>query len=89
MASFHAYVYGHVQGVFYRSYLAKNARELDLVGYVRNLSNGSVEVLAEGEKPQLEKLIEFMKVGSPAAHVDDYTINWLKPAGEYLQFHVF
>jgi acylphosphatase len=89
LASFHAYIYGQVQGVFFRSYLAKNARELGLVGFVRNLSNGSVEVLAEGDKKQLEKLIEFMKVGPSAARVDEYKITWSRPGGDYLQFHVF
>jgi acylphosphatase len=89
LASFHAYIYGRVQGVFFRSYLAKNARELGLVGFVRNLSNGSVEVLAEGNKQQLEKLIEFMKQGPSAAHVDEYKINWSKHSGEYLQFYIF
>lgn len=89
LASFHAYIYGRVQGVFFRSYLAKNARELGLVGFVRNLSNGSVEVLAEGDKQQLEKLIEFMKQGPSAAHVDECKINWSRPVGDYLQFHVF
>ena len=88
-ASFHAYVHGRVQGVFFRSYLAKNARELGLVGFVRNLSNGSVEVLAEGDKQQLKKLIEFMKQGPSAAHVDEYKINWSRPSGDYLQFYVF
>ena len=89
LASFHAYIYGRVQGVFFRSYLAKNARELGLVGFVRNLSNGSVEVLAEGDKQQLEKLIEFMKHGPSTARVDEYKVNWSKPSEDYLQFHVF
>ena len=89
LASFHAYIYGRVQGVFFRSYLAKNARELGLVGFVRNLSNGSVEVLAEGDKQQLEKLIEFMKHGPSAARVDEYKVNWSRPTEDYLQFHVF
>ena len=89
LASFHAYIYGRVQGVFFRSYLAKNARELGLVGFVRNLSNGSVEVLAEGDKQQLEKLIEFMKHGPSAARVDEYKVNWSRPSEDYLQFHVF
>lgn len=89
LASFHAYVYGRVQGVFFRSYVARNARQLGLVGYVRNLSNGSVEVLAEGEVEPLEKLVESIKTGPSAARVEDHKIEWSEKSDKYLEFHVF
>ena len=89
LASFHAYVYGRVQGVFFRAYIASNARQLGLVGYARNLSNGSVEVMAEGEVEQLEKLIGLIKTGPSSARVDDYKIEWSEKSDKYLEFHVF
>ena len=89
LASFHAYVYGRVQGVFFRSFVARHARQLELVGYVRNLSNGSVEVMAAGENGQLEKLVELIKTGPSAARVDDYKIRWSDYDDKYLEFHVF
>jgi acylphosphatase len=89
LASFHAYVYGRVQGVFFRSYVASHARQLGLIGYVRNLSNGSVEVMAGGEHGQLEKLIDLIKTGPSAARVDDYKIEWSDYDEKYLEFYVF
>ena len=89
LASFHAYVYGRVQGVFFRSHVARHARELGLSGYVRNLSNGSVEVMAAGETGQLMKLEELIKIGPTAARIDDYKIEWSDHNDNYLEFHVF
>ena len=54
LASIRAVVYGRVQGVFYRAFTSRQAKELGLTGYVRNLPNGGVEVWAEGERKQLE-----------------------------------
>ena len=88
LASFHAYIYGRVQGVFFRSYVARHARELGLVGYVRNLSNGSVEVMGEGVNQQLEELIELIKVGPTAARIDDCKIKWSDYTGNFLEFRI-
>ena len=68
-ASLQAIVYGRVQGVFFRAFVSRRAMELDLSGYVRNISGGAVEVQAEGERKQLEKLIDYLKVGPPGARV--------------------
>jgi len=88
LASFHAYIYGRVQGVFFRSYVARHARKLGLVGYVCNLANGSVEVMVEGESRQLEKLIDLMKIGPAAARIDDYKINRADYSGNYADFRI-
>ena len=88
-ASFHAYIYGRVQGVFFRSFVARHARELGLWGYARNLSDGSVEVMAEGENEQLVKLTGLIKVGPTAARVDNYKIEWSNYSGNFLEFHTF
>lgn len=83
-----ANVYGRVQGVFFRAYVVKYATELKLVGYVRNLSDGSVEVVAEGERSQLEKLIDCLKTGPPAAKVDKVETGWSEYAGNCKAFTI-
>jgi acylphosphatase len=86
MASFKAFVHGHVQGVFFRASVETWAEELNLTGYVRNLPGDLVEVVVEGQKPQLEKLIERLKVGPPAARVDKVKISWTDYTGDYTSF---
>jgi len=86
LASFQAIVRGRVQGVYYRSFTTRNALQLGLTGYVRNLTGGSVEVYAEGERMQLGKLVEQLKTGPTAARVDNLTIDWKEYTGEYSNF---
>ncbi|SLY35377.1 acylphosphatase [Klebsiella quasivariicola] len=66
-----AWVYGSVQGVGFRYSTQREALQLGLTGYVRNLDDGGVEVLACGEAAQVEKLIAWLKAGGPrSARVD-------------------
>jgi acylphosphatase len=81
-------VYGYVQGVFFRAFVSHWADELGLSGYVRNLPSGAVEVVAEGEKKQLEKLISQLKVGPPSAKVEKLVTNWSGYSGSYSGFSV-
>lgn len=88
-ASLHALVHGHVQGVFFRAYVVEKATGLNLTGYVRNLpSKVDVEVLAEGETENLEKLIPYLRTGPPAAKVEDVKITWSKYTGKYTGFNI-
>jgi len=87
-ASVQATVYGYVQGVFFRAFVSHWASELGLSGYVRNLPSGAVEVVAEGEKKQLEKLISQLKVGPPAAKVERVVTSWSGYSGSYAGFSV-
>ncbi len=86
LASVKAVVYGYVQGVFFRAFVSRQAEGLGLSGYVRNLPSGAVEVLAEGEKKQLEKLIGYLKVGPPAAKVEKVVTEWAEYTGKYPGF---
>ena len=86
LASFHALVYGRVQGVFYRSYVAGHAREMEITGYARNLADGSVEVRAEGKRQSLEALAGFLKKGPPHAGVVKVDITWADYTGKYPGF---
>ena len=89
LASVHATVYGRVQGVFFRAFVFDNATELGLTGYVRNLhGRGAVEVQAEGERSKLEKLIDQLKVGPPAARVEKVITNWSDYSGSYSGFGI-
>ena len=62
---------GHVQGVFYREWAVRVASELGVAGWVRNLSDGSVEAYAVGEPERVERFIAELHHGSPSAQVDD------------------
>ncbi|GGD51986.1 acylphosphatase [Lacimicrobium alkaliphilum] len=64
-------VTGKVQGVFFRRTTQQQAQELGVTGYAKNLSDGSVEVLACGEPEKLEKLKEFLHQGPPASEVSN------------------
>jgi acylphosphatase len=89
LASVQATVYGYVQGVFFRAFVHRQAKELGLAGYVKNLPGGeAVEVLAEGEKKQLEKLISRLKVGPPAAKVERVVANWSEYTSSYSEFRI-
>ncbi len=71
MERLHAVVYGRVQGVSFRAYTETRARQLGLVGWVRNKSDGTVETVAEGRSAMLEAFVAFLHEGSPAARVDE------------------
>ncbi len=89
LASVHAIVYGRVQGVFFRDFVSRRATELDLTGYVRNLHDSeAVEVQAEGERGQLEKLVESLKIGPPAARVERVVTKWSQYTGSYSSFKI-
>jgi len=89
LASVRVVVYGYVQGVFFRAFVSRQAIRLGLIGYVRNLPTGeAVEVQAEGEREQLGKLIDCLKVGPPAASVEKVETIWSKYTGSYSGFSI-
>ena len=84
----HTYVNGWVQGVGYRYFVVNNALALGLRGYVRNLSDGSVEVLAQGARPKLEHLLALLQRGPAAAEVNEIRTYWGQPTEHLSGFHV-
>ncbi len=89
LASVKAVVYGYVQGVFFRDFVSRQATQLGLTGYVRNLPGGkAVEVHAEGERKQLEKLIGYINVGPPGARVERVETDWSDYSGSYARFSI-
>ena len=79
---------GIVQGVMFRREITDLARRLGLTGWVKNLSDGSVEALAEGEKSRLDQLVKFCHVGPRAARVRNVDVEWSDYKGEYRGFRI-
>jgi acylphosphatase len=81
-----ATISGRVQGVSFRYFTIREARRLDLRGWVRNEANGSVQVIAEGNKDSLDELLRFLERGSPSARVDQVNIDWSVATDEFDTF---
>ncbi len=75
----HVIFSGHVQGVFFRAFVKDNAEMLGVKGWVRNLLNGDVEAVFEGEYKKIMELIEICKTRHPEAIVTQVKITWEKP----------
>ncbi len=81
-------VIGLVQGVGYRYFIYRKAVELGLRGYVKNLFDGNVEIVVEGEKDKIQILIEHAKIGPRAAFVKDVKVEWDKDQNEFTDFRI-
>ena len=79
---------GKVQGVGFRNFTQRNAQQLGVNGYAKNLPNGKVEVVAEGDKSQLDALIALLKVGPRYARVDSLHVDERPFTGEYKTFGI-
>lgn len=80
-------VTGRVQGVFFRGSVEKEARSLGLRGWVRNVADGSVEAVAEGDRESVDRLVAFCRRGPPLAHVHCLTFE-ARPAEGFSDFQV-
>jgi acylphosphatase len=87
-ARVHVFVRGRVQGVFFRAETADMAGRLGLDGWVRNLPDGRVEALFEGEKEDVEKALDFCRRGPPHADVQNLDFRWEEWKGEFHDFRV-
>lgn len=84
----HLVVHGHVQGVFYRASTARQAAVCGVRGWVRNLPDGNVEVMAEGEAAAVDTLVAWCRVGPSNAYVTDVDVTYLPARGEFSGFTV-
>ena len=84
----HVFVSGWVQGVFFRVETRDLARRLGVTGWVRNLWDGRVEAIFEGEGRAVERLVAWCRRGPRGAHVDDVDITYEDYTGEYDSFFV-
>ena len=84
----HVYVSGRVQGVFFRAETAELADRLDVYGWVRNLSDGRVEAVFEGDKENVEKAVDFCRHGPSGARVLSLDVKWEDWKGEFQYFRM-
>lgn len=82
------WVTGKVQGVFYRASALEKAQSLNLSGFVKNLSDGSVEMVAEGPRYALEQFVEWAKQGPPSAEVENVSARWSNCINEFRTFMI-
>lgn len=85
-ARLHMIIAGNVQGVFFRAFVEEIANELNLAGWVRNNPDGSVELVAEGERKDLQTLERACREGPAAATVEDVRVWWGEFTGKFSSF---
>ncbi|GKS64051.1 acylphosphatase [Nitrospira sp.] len=85
----HVVVSGHVQGVGFRAFSARIASHLDLVGGVRNLDDGRVELEVEGRKAVIEAFLQKLNIGPPAGRVTEIDVKWSQADGRYSTFSIW
>ncbi|MBE0432701.1 acylphosphatase [candidate division WOR-3 bacterium] len=81
-------VQGVVQGVGYRFFVLSEAKYFDVRGYVRNMPNGTVEVVAEGTKSIIEDFIARLRIGPVSAHVTGVNVKWSEKETGYKDFRL-
>ena len=84
----HILIKGRVQGVFFRDRTRKEAHKRRIVGWIRNLPDGCVEAVFEGEKENVEAMIDFCRVGPSRAKVIRVDVTWEKVTGLYDTFRI-
>jgi acylphosphatase len=84
----HVLISGRVQGVFFRDYTLRAARERTVFGWVRNIRSGQVEAILEGEKAEVEDMIRWCHQGSPMSQVTRVEVDWQEYTGEFNDFSV-
>lgn len=82
----HIFISGFVQGVGYRQFVKRNAKDLVLTGWVKNLPDGRVEALFKGSKKQINKIIELCKKGQFLSEVEDVVVEWEEAKENYSDF---
>ena len=84
----HIFVSGRVQGVLFRDGTQRRAKRLGINGWVRNLADGRVEAIFEGEKNKVEQIVNWAKKGPILAKVKDFKVEWQEYKGEFGDFEI-
>jgi acylphosphatase len=87
-ARLHLVISGRVQGVGFRFSAYDEAKQLALAGWVRNVTSGEVEIVAEGSRENLQMLAAWAHLGPPSAHVTQVREDWLDSTGEFTDFRI-
>lgn len=88
MKQLHAIIEGRVQGVGFREFVCQEARRLGLLGWVRNQSDGTLEVVAEGEDVALSHLVNLLEKGPALSRVEEVRSKYIRPSGEFTGFFI-
>jgi acylphosphatase len=88
MKCIHVYIKGRVQGVFFRAETQRTAKGLKLTGWVRNMADGRVEAVLEGEHTNIDKMIAWCHIGPPAARVEKVLTEEEPYTGEFKDFNI-
>lgn len=81
-------VRGLVQGVGFRAYVAGSATQMGATGWVRNVGEDEVHLIAEGPRTVLDRLVDAVRRGPRASRVDDSGLEWLSATGEFHEFRI-
>lgn len=84
----HVLISGHVQGVFFRGYTQRRANALGVTGWVRNLPDGQVEAVIEGDEARVNEMVAWCRQGPPNALVTGVEVRMDPPSGAFLSFAV-
>jgi acylphosphatase len=84
----HVWISGRVQGVFFRAYTLDAAQSIGVAGWVRNLPDGRVEAVIEGEADKVKKMIEWCYEGSPMSRVDNVEVLEEVHIGEFNRLEI-
>jgi len=84
----HVLISGRVQGVLFRLNTKKEADELGISGWVRNLADGRVEAVFEGDKGNVEQMVDWARRGPIWAKIDDFSVIWEDYSGEFTAFGI-
>jgi acylphosphatase len=88
LARVHCVVHGRVQGVAFRANTCHHARYLGLTGWVRNCSDGTVELIAQGELQSVQQLVTWCHDGPPGARVTRVEVDWQPPGEDLASFTI-
>jgi acylphosphatase len=84
----HIFVSGRVQGVFFRQTTQQQAESHGVIGWVKNLPDGRVEAVFEGEEDAIKALVDFCRKGPRGAVVTDFSVDWLPFTGKFGNFEI-
>ena len=84
----HAIITGIVQGVFFRMETQRAAEKFGVRGWVRNKCDGSVEAVFEGNKDQVESVLQWCQQGPPRSAVDKVKVEWQEYSGDFFEFEI-
>lgn len=88
MRRVHILVHGHVQGISFRAFAKREALRLGLTGFVQNLPDGGVEIIAEGDETLLRQLTEILKTRHPLAKIKSIDATWGNATSDYSDFRI-